>query len=155
MSTGHPGIRDAALRAIGRNLVNFQKLEHCLKALVRTEPFAGPMSTMNGRVATRVSKTSQYTLGKAVQEWLPISTPHQTARPQIQDLFEPWISVSFQLPIDSEGLSRPNEVERNAASIRPFIKRTRSELRAMIDGDRLRFAMLADGSIECIRNRTA
>ncbi len=105
MSTGHPGIRDAALRAIGRNLVNFQKLEHCLKALVRTESLAGPMSTLNGKVATRVSKTSQYTLGRAVQEWLRISTPHQTASPQTQDLFEPWISVALELPTDSEGLA--------------------------------------------------
>jgi hypothetical protein len=105
MSIGHPGIRDAALRAIGRNLVNFQKLEHCLKALVRTESLAGTMSTLNVKVATRVSKTSQYTLGKAVQEWLRISTHHQTTSPQTQDLFEPWFSVSLELPIASEGLA--------------------------------------------------
>jgi hypothetical protein len=41
MSTEHPSIRDAALKAIGRNLVNFQKLEHCLKVLVRTESLLG------------------------------------------------------------------------------------------------------------------
>lgn len=119
MSTGYPGIRDAALRAIGRNLVNFQKLEHCLKALVRTESLAGPMSTLNDKVATRVSKTSQYTLGRTVQEWLRISTPHRTANPQTQDLFEPWISVSLELPIDSEALGSHSEaleslaIERN------------------------------------------
>lgn len=118
MSTGHPGTRDAALRAIGRNLVNFQKLEHCLKALVRTECLAGPLSTLNGKVAARVSKTSQYTLGKAVQEWLRISTPHQTASPQTQDLFEPWMSVSLELPIDSEGLASHSEALEALASER-------------------------------------
>jgi hypothetical protein len=118
MSIGHPGIRDAALRAIGRNLVNFQKLEHCLKALVRTESLAGPLSTLKGKVAVRVSKTSQYTLGKAVQEWLRISTPHQTANPQTQDLFEPWISVSLQLPIDSEGLASHSKALEALASER-------------------------------------
>ena len=109
MSTGHPGTRDAALRAIGRNLVNFQKLEHCLKALVRTESLAGPLSTLNGKVAARVSKTSQYTLGRAVQEWLRVSTPHNTASPQTRDLFEPWISVSLELPIDLEALTSHRE----------------------------------------------
>ncbi len=110
ISTGHPSIRDAALRAIGRNLVNFQKLEHCLKALVRTESLAGPMSTFNGKVAGRLSKTSQYTLGKAVQEWLRVSRPHQTASPQTQDLFEPWISISYELPIAAEALASHAEV---------------------------------------------
>lgn len=118
MSTGHPGIRDAALRAIGRNLVNFQKLEHCLKVLVRTESLAGPISTLNGKVAKRVSKTSQYTLGRAVQEWLRISTPHQIASPQTQDLFEPWISVSLELPIDSEGLASHSKALEALASER-------------------------------------
>lgn len=118
MSTGHPGIRDAALRAVGRNLVNFQKLEHCLKALVRTESLAGPMSTLNGKVAARVSKTSQYTLGRAVQEWLRISTPHETASPQTQDLFEPWISVSLELPIDSERLASHSKALEALASER-------------------------------------
>jgi hypothetical protein len=118
MTTGHPRIRDAALRAIGRNLVNFQKLEHCLKALVRTESLAGPMSTLNGKAATRVSKTSQYTLGRAVQEWLRISTPDQTASPQTQDLFEPWISVSLELPIDSEGLASHTKALEALASER-------------------------------------
>ena len=105
MSTGHTAIRDAALRAIGRNLVNFQKLEHCLKALVRTESVAGTMSTLNGKVATRVAKTSQYTLGRAVQEWLRVAAPNQTASPQTQDLFEPWFSFSLELAIDSEALA--------------------------------------------------
>jgi hypothetical protein len=118
MSTGHPSIHDAALRAIGRNLVHFQKLEHCLKALVRTEFLAGPMSTLNDKVATRVSKTSQYTLGKAVQEWLRISTPRQTASPQTQDLFEPWISVSLELPFDSEELDSHSKALEALASER-------------------------------------
>jgi hypothetical protein len=34
-------IRDAELQAVGRNVVNFQKLEHCLKALVRLDDLAG------------------------------------------------------------------------------------------------------------------
>jgi hypothetical protein len=111
-------MRDAALRAIGRNIVNFQKLEHCLKALVRTESLAGPMSALNDKVATRVSKTSQYTLGRAVQEWLRVSTPHQTSRPQTQDLFEPWISVSLELPIDVEALASHGEALEALASER-------------------------------------
>jgi hypothetical protein len=105
MSTGHPSIRDAALRAIGRNLVNFQKLEHCLKALVRTAPVAGPMSTLKDELTKRTAKTSRYTLGRAVEEWLRISTTHQTESSQTQDRSEPWISVSIELSVDSEGLA--------------------------------------------------
>jgi hypothetical protein len=112
-------IRDIALRAIGRNLTNFQKLEHCIKALVRINRVAGPMSsTVNGRVAKRISKVSQYTLGKAVQEWLRISTSDQTPSPQTQDLFEPWISLSFELPIDSERLVAHSEALNSFAGER-------------------------------------
>jgi hypothetical protein len=61
-------IRDVALRAIGRNVVNFQKLEKCLKALIRVDNLSGPMSTIEGALAKRASKASGYTLGKALQE---------------------------------------------------------------------------------------
>jgi hypothetical protein len=111
-------IRDIALRAVGRNLTNFQKLEHCIKALIRVDRVAGPMSALNGRVAKRISKASEYTLGKAVQEWLRISTSDQTSRPQTQDLFEPWISLSIELPIDSEGLVAHSEALNSLASER-------------------------------------
>jgi len=76
------------------------------------------MSTFNGKVATRVSKTSQYTLGKAAQEWLRISMPEQTARPQTQDLFEPWVSVSLELPFDLGGLASHSKALEALASER-------------------------------------
>ena len=101
-------MRDVALRAIGRNLVNFQKLEKCLKALVRLDNFAGPISTIEDALAKRVSKASGYTLGKALQEWLRVAAL-DAPRSATQDLFEPWISLSVLPSIDRERLAEHAE----------------------------------------------
>lgn len=115
----HPlSIRDAALKAIGRNVVNFQKLEQCLKVLLRTGNVSGPVSAVQDKVARRISKSSAYTLGKAVQEWLRISTFDETTRPTTQDLFEPWISISVEGLINLERLAEHNEALNTLASER-------------------------------------
>ena len=46
------------------------------------------------------------------------------------------------------GLSGPDEVKCHATPVGPFIKRTRGKLGAVINGDRLRFAMARDRPIE-------
>ena len=111
-------IRDITLRSIGRNVVNFQKLEQCLKALVRLDDLSGPMSTVEGAVAKRISKASGYTLGKAVQEWLRVAALDETPRSTAQDLFEPWISISFGPLIDPERLAEHGETLNALASER-------------------------------------
>jgi hypothetical protein len=111
--------RDVALRAVGRNVVNFQKLEHCLKVLVRTDHLSAPLSTVEGKLAKRRSRSAGYTLGKAVQEWLRISEFGEKATATTQDLFEPWVSISFGPLIAAERLAEHSEalnalaVERN------------------------------------------
>ena len=101
-------VRDVAFRAIGRNMVNFQKLEKCLKALVRLEYLAAPMSTIKDALVKRKSKASGYTLGKALQEWLRVAAL-DAPRSATQDLFEPWISLSFLPSIDRERLAEHGE----------------------------------------------
>lgn len=101
-------VRDVAFRAIGRNMVNFQKLETCLKALVRLEYLAAPMSTIEDALVKRKSKASGYTLGKALQEWLRVAAL-DAPRSATQDLFEPWISMSFLPSIDRERLAEHGE----------------------------------------------
>jgi hypothetical protein len=86
-----------------------QKLEHCLKALVRIDHLSGPQSTVDEAFRKRISKTAGYTLGKAVKEWLRIAELDETPRPTTQDLFDPWVSISFGLPIDQERLTQHRE----------------------------------------------
>jgi hypothetical protein len=102
-------IRDVALRAVGRNVVNFQKLEQCLKVLVRTDHLSGPLSTVEGKVVKRRSRSAGYTLGKAVQEWLRIADCGDKTPAATQDLFEPWVSISFEPPIAAERLAEHSE----------------------------------------------
>src|SRR5580700_10483889 len=49
-------------------------------------------------------------------------------------------------------LSGPDEVEQDTALIRPLIEHARSELRAVIDRDRVRLAVLGNGAIERLGN---
>ena len=51
-----------------------------------------------------------------------------------------------------DGLSGPDEVEKDTALICPLIEDATSELRAVIDRDRVRLAVLGDRAIERLGN---
>ena len=110
--------RDLAFRAVGRNLVNFQKLEHCLKALTRLGVLAGPMSTVEDKIEKRNSKIAKFTLGKAVSEWLRIADTNNSESGATEDLFEPWVSISFGLEMSSEYLNNHGQILERLATER-------------------------------------
>jgi hypothetical protein len=53
-----------ALYAVGRNLLNFQRLEQILKGLALTAPICAPLSTLQNVVETRKAKSERLTFLK-------------------------------------------------------------------------------------------
>lgn len=86
-----------ALYAIGRNVVNFQRLEHILKQLVLFAPICTTASGLQSEVEKRRAKAERLTLGRAVRKWIesePYTTePKQVPRPDQQII----ISFGFAL----------------------------------------------------------
>lgn len=111
--------RDVALRAIGRAVVNFQKLECCLKVLCRLQDWSGPMSQLEGKVRNRIDKTTKFTMGSAVADWLRIARKDGAQKPLTADLFEQWVSVSYGPFLGPEQIAEHEEalnslaIERN------------------------------------------
>ena len=92
--------RDRALRAVGRNLVNFQRLEALLKVLIGFEGARGPASAVLERMKMRNAKRLKLTLGNALQEWLRVVGSNDSQSPTTPDLFEPWVEMSVGLPLE-------------------------------------------------------
>ena len=62
--------KDLALRAVGRTVVNFQRLEHNLKVLARLGPVEGVLAKVRRDIEKRAEKASSFTLGQAIQAWM-------------------------------------------------------------------------------------
>ena len=62
--------KDAALRAIGRTVVNFQRLEHNLKLAARLGPVQGTIPKIQRDIGRRFERAETLTLGQAIQAWL-------------------------------------------------------------------------------------
>jgi hypothetical protein len=99
---GNAVFKDVALRAVGRTVVNFQRLEHNLKIAARLGPLEGVLAKIQRDFERRTEKTSSFTLGQVIEAWLSAingSAAHTNPTP---DLFDPTIRVSFSLQSDSE-----------------------------------------------------
>lgn len=59
-----------ALYAVGRNVVNFQRLEQILKLLARFAPVYTTPSTFQSELEKRGRRVNRMTLGAAVKKWI-------------------------------------------------------------------------------------
>ena len=59
-----------ALCAVGRNVVNFQRLEIILKRLALLAPICAPLSELERHLQTLKAKSERLTLGGAVRKWI-------------------------------------------------------------------------------------
>ena len=103
MPPSHPSHTIDALYAIGRNVVNFQRLEHILKQLAMWAPICATPSTLQSEIETRRAKVVRLTLGGAVKKWIE-SEFHKTSQkegPQGRD-DQIIISFGFELPMTPE-----------------------------------------------------
>lgn len=91
-----------ALYAIGRNVVNFQRLEHILKQLALFAPICATQSRIQSEVEKRRARAEGLTLGRAVKKWIEgefhTTEPKQVPRLDQQIL----ISFGFDLPTTPE-----------------------------------------------------
>jgi len=89
--------KDIALRAVGRTVVNFQRLEHNLKLVARIGPLEGIASKVQRDIEKRAERASSFTLGQAVRAWLGAIESDIPRSSHTPDLFEPsmWMTLSL------------------------------------------------------------
>jgi hypothetical protein len=113
-------IRDTALRAVGRNVVNFQRLEGILKALAKMQPVEGTSHEIKRKLGSRIERLSKSTLGSAIAGWLMLLDNNTEAIDPPEDLFDITARFAFSLEIPDDTKQRHAEalsnllVERNA-----------------------------------------
>jgi len=96
-------IRDEVFQKIGRNLVNFQKIELMLKHLIANGQVSGYINEFPKSQKKKVADTRKKTLGTLVGEFVetafqsPNSSPEPTA-----ERIEPYISFSFSVEADGD-----------------------------------------------------
>lgn len=113
--------KDAALRAVGRTVVNFQRLEHNLKLAARIGSIQGTPAKIQKDIERRRDRAATLTLGQAIQAWLSASEGEQPAASHTPDLFDATIRMTFSLGTDTEVHSA------HAAALRSLLE-TRNEL---------------------------
>jgi len=87
-----------ALYAVGRNVVNFQRLEHILKQLAWFAPICATPSRLQSEVEKRRARVELLTLGGAVRKWIE-SEFHTAEQKQVAGLDQQIIIYfGFALP---------------------------------------------------------
>jgi hypothetical protein len=97
----HPSSTIDALCAVGRNVVNFQRLERILKQLAMYAPVCATPSTLQRVVETQRAKVERFTLGEAVKKWIESNyhhAPNQNEAPQPEDQARMFFGFEFQPP---------------------------------------------------------
>jgi hypothetical protein len=100
-----------ALYAIGRNVVNFQRLEHILKQLALFAPIRATPSRLQSEVEKQRASAQRLTLGRAVKKWIE-NEFHTTEPKQVPGLDQQIIiSFGFDLPTTPEYFEMSGELE--------------------------------------------
>jgi hypothetical protein len=94
-------LRDQVLRKIGRNVVNFQKMEAMLKLLNSQQALSGSLSDLS-RIATEASKSvAREPMGRLAEAFVrSVYSSASAAAPPHQNVQE--VSVSFSLRIEAD-----------------------------------------------------
>jgi hypothetical protein len=103
MSSHEFSPKDVALRAVGRTVVNFQRLEHNLKLAARLGTVHGTLPKIRRDIERRLERSATLTLGQAIQAWLSIAQSEQAqAVEPTPDLFDITASITFSWGSDVE-----------------------------------------------------
>jgi hypothetical protein len=96
-------IRDEVFQKIGRNLVNFQKIELMLKHLIANGQVSGYMSEFQKNHEMKVADTRKKTLGALVGEFVETTFQSTNVSPEpTAERIEPCISFSFSVEADAD-----------------------------------------------------
>jgi hypothetical protein len=99
LTDGNPIFKDAALKAVGRTVVNFQRLEHNLKLAARLAPLEGVSARVEKELDRRNEKTASMTLGQSIAAWLSIVHGSESGTGRTPDLLD----LSMRLTFSFEG----------------------------------------------------
>jgi hypothetical protein len=93
---------DEVLRRVGRNVVNFQCIEHLLKQLTAVSVPTGPASTMAARVEKHAATVNTSTMGILAGKLKDtvLTSPPDKAGPD--DIDEIWIGIRFSMEVEAE-----------------------------------------------------
>lgn len=130
--------RDAALRNIGRTLVNFQRLETHVKALATLQPFSGSLQKVQHDQARHVEKVLGLTLGQAINVWMETFQGSRPVQPLAADMFDSALRHRYEFNLDT------GTKKRHAKELRELLE-FRNEL---VHGKRLRIDW--ESSAECV-----
>jgi hypothetical protein len=102
MSGSTATFKDAALRAVGRTIVNFQRLEHNLKIAARLGPLEGVLVKVQRDLERRTEKASSFTLGQSIEAWLSAVKGGVPPANPTPDLFDSTIRLTFSFDGDPD-----------------------------------------------------
>lgn len=102
MSQNTSASMDSALCAVGRTVVNFQRLEHNLKRAARLGPLEGTLAKIKRDVEKRAERADTFTLGQAIQAWLAAAHSELTIAGHRSDLFDATMQMTISLVPDAE-----------------------------------------------------
>jgi hypothetical protein len=96
-------IRDEVFQKIGRNLVNFQKIELMLKHLIANGAVSGYMSELKQIQEKKLEGVKKKTLGTLVGEFVETTFQSGDSSPEpTAELNEPYFSFSFSVGADAD-----------------------------------------------------
>ncbi len=129
--------KDAALKNLGRTIVNFQRLEQHVKALATIQSFTGTVAKIQQDRDRHIKKASGFTLGQAIGFCMETLEGNRPVPPFVPDLFD--ISMQGRISFELEGQYK----DSHAQELRALVE-YRNEL---IHGQRL--AINWDSDAEC------
>lgn len=99
-------VRSEALRKVGRNVVNFQKVEACLKFLVVASRISGTPTTVAERISQDASTVRRQSLGDLTKSLNRRIFDGKDEPVAPQDLSELWASISLTVDGDPDWISQ-------------------------------------------------
>ena len=107
-------LRNEALRKIGRNIVNLQRMERALKILVVRSDLQGYISELKGVYQNRLAYVERLSMGRLADNIIDIlySEADENADAP-DDLKEAWVAFGFRI----EGRMARKKAEKKALSL--------------------------------------
>jgi hypothetical protein len=95
IESGMEETRNLTLQKIGRNVVNFQKIEAMLRFILTVTNFSGPLPKAQSHLKRRSKNVRRQSMGKLAAT--AAKALHSDAPGTPPDVKEAWISLSFSL----------------------------------------------------------
>jgi hypothetical protein len=115
MPPRRPAHTTGALSAIGRNVVNFQRLEHILKQLALFAPICATPSRLQSEVEKQRARAERLTLGGAGRKWIE-SEFHATESKRVPRL-DQQVIISFGFALPGRGPEYFEQLSRELESL--------------------------------------